>query len=270
MSLAELQALFWRAVREAAPPEGLDAVFVSRAGMGATRRMEIYHSAYWARHEQCLKETYPRVWHALGDAGFRRLTASYIAERPSVSPCIEWAGEALPSHLRTHGAALSLPSWLADLAQLEWARIVAWTAPDEPSRISAASLADAQSVTRRMRMAPCLSVLHVQRQAFADFCEGGLCTVPAQPTEPTQPVAERQQTWVALWRSHKRVHTLALEDDHGRALDQARSGATLALACEELDELAEPERTLERAIAMVAQWISRGWLIGWEDEHGET
>lgn len=256
MSLADLQALFWRAVRDDCPPAGLDDAFVSRGALDATRRMEIYHSAYWARHERCLQETFPCLLAALGADAFRRLTASYISARPSNHPCVEWAGQDLGDHLRQHASELGLEPWLGDLAQLEWARIVTWMAEDTPAQLKAESLGTEQSVNQRMRMAACLQLVYVQTRALSAFCADAV------------PDRAQPQTWVALWRK-QRVHTLALAADQGRALEQALCGAPLARVCAELDELEDPQRTVERATRMLSQWISRGWLIGLEDHHGQ-
>ena len=244
MNLTELQALFWQAVREDTPPVSLSDAFLARGALGSTARMEIYHSAYWARHERCLKDSYPQLLAELGEQTFRKLTAHYIATHPSQSPCIEHAGRALPCHLRAHATALGIEAWLAELAELEWARIAAWISA-EPSRKLTRSELAAHATTRPLRTDPSLQLVHVHARAFAQL-RG------AAPADAS--------AWIVFWRADTAIRWLELASDEWRALARARAGATLAGACAHF----EGADAGERAATALRAWLRRGWLVSWE------
>ena len=75
MQLIALQQLFWDAVRASRPPVGVREQFLDHGALDAVQRMNIYRSAYWARHDKCLRETYPRLLELIGDDAFHDLVA---------------------------------------------------------------------------------------------------------------------------------------------------------------------------------------------------
>src|SRR5688572_6937578 len=98
-NLAQLEELFWRAVRSDRPLVELEAAFVGSAELSAARRIAIYRSAYWCRQERVLADTFSVVQAIVGDQCFRRLAAVYLKQHPSQRCAIEWVGCRFPEFL---------------------------------------------------------------------------------------------------------------------------------------------------------------------------
>jgi hypothetical protein len=199
--------------------------------------------AYWARHERCLQETYPRVLARVGEGMFRTLVESYIERVPSTVACIEHAGRLFPDHLASSFERSHHDADLADIARLEWARVQALMAADASGPLDVATLAKPAAGERALRTAPSLSVLRVRPGAWSD----------SHTTE--------QSPWVVVWRGNRGVHELEVDDEQGRALACAAQGASLAAVCSEF----RGDDAVERASVALMQWVRRAGIVGLED-----
>lgn len=233
MKLAALQDLFWQSVRAQRAPTAVKEEFVARGELSAVKRMQIYRSAYWSRHEKCLQETYPEVLSRVGGTAFRTLVAGYVTKHPSTSPAIEQAGSRFAEFVAEQIGGDDIDETLADLAKLEWARVHALTAPNPTGLLTAAAFREAGAAEKPVLTVPALVVLQLR-------------------TDRTQ-VAAR---WIAVWRGRDGVRETELIDEEGRALTRAVRGETLAAVC---DEFADPDATT-RAATTLGRWIDRGWL----------
>lgn len=252
MKLAALQELFWQSVRAQRAPDAVRTEFVSRGSLGAVRRMQIYRSAYWRRHEICLQESYPRLLSLLGEARFRALVAAYIEQHPSTYPAIEWAGRELPAFLKSlrRDSVLVQPEGadlLAGLAAVEWARLQVRMERDTKD-FDPASLADPNVAEAKLHLSPALCVVKVSQAAWL------LAQEPAAEGEIKSQHDDEQ--FLVLWRGRGGVKELPVDAEQGRALTRASQHETLAEVCSEFEE---PGAT-ERAMAAVGQWIGRGWI----------
>jgi len=251
LKLASLQELFWQSVRAQRAPEAVREQFVSHGSLGAVRRMQIYRSAYWRRHEICLQESYPRLLSLLGEARFRALVAAYIEQHPSTVPAIEWAGRELSAFLRSlpRESALVQPQGaelLSGLAAVEWARLQVRLERDAKD-FDPASLADPNVAQVKLHLSPALSVVRVSRAAWL-FAQESAAELETK--------SQQDPLFLVVWRGRGGVKELVVDAEQGRALTRASRHETLAEVC---SEFAEPEAT-EHARQAMTQWIGRGWI----------
>lgn len=251
MKLASLQELFWQSVRAQRAPDAVREQFVSRDALGAVRRMQIYRSAYWRRHEICLQESYPRLLSLLGEARFRALVAAYIEQHPSTVPAIEWASRELPGFLSSlpRESELVQPEGselLAGLAAVEWARLQVRLERDAEA-FDAASLADPNVADAKLHLSPALCVVTVPQAAWL---------LAQEPGAEHEIKSQQDPLFLVVWRGRGGVKELAVNVEQGRALTRASRHETLAEVC---SEFAEPDAT-EHARQAMTQWIGRGWV----------
>ena len=233
MKLAETQALFWEAVRARRAPAALREVFVSRGELDADARMQIYRAAYWSRHEKVLQDSFPALLERVGAPTFRKLVAGYIERHPSTEVAIERAGQGFPAFVSS-AAALGEPcAALGELAELEWARVLAVLAEDPPRAFDPRALAAAGATQHPLGMLPSLSLVVVDSQA------------------------------IAVWRGQRGALEAQLLDDEARALTRALRSESLSAACAEFSG----DAATARAERVLTGWIGRGWIVelkSWE------
>ena len=98
----------------------------------AFERLEIYNRSYWFRLLESLSDDFPGLVAVLGWTAFERMAKAYLLECPSASFTLRDLGSRLEAWLRAHPRHTGPNPVLAlDMAQLEWAHIVAFDAPGE-------------------------------------------------------------------------------------------------------------------------------------------
>ena len=132
-SLHEVQRGFWRSIAERPGcsrsdfDPGLIAAVRPDAHLESTGRIQVYADAYFLRLRDVLTEDFPTVAKILGAEKFERLAQDYLRAFPSEHPSVRHLGRAMAEYI---GSRSDLPSYLADLAQSEWAMIDAFDAPN--------------------------------------------------------------------------------------------------------------------------------------------
>jgi hypothetical protein len=266
MNLAQLEALFWRAVRAECPPPELELEFVGSAALGATRRMGIYRHAYWARQERVLADTFPRVRAVTGEARFRHLVASYLKAHPSEQPAVEWVGRRFPDLLAAHA---ELPAYTADLARLEWARLEVLLAPPSIAlRMDALqgldlarARAELSSSARLLDLSPqALDAWRDHERAAASEKGRVLPPAAARPRGRTHGAASRDLRGEVLscvvWRHEHRVSHRTLDATEHEALALLCAGHDFSRVCA---IFADPGAA-EAAARCIGRWIQDGLL----------
>lgn len=270
-SLPEIQRTVWRLIRapEGVAPAlaamaaageplagGLESLVLGDERMSAVERLEVYANMYFFRILDVLKEDYPALLAAVGDAAFHDLVTAYLIEHPSTHPSIRWVGRHLPSFLARRALGRERP-WLADLARLEWAILDAFDSPDAAplGADRLAALCSEEWPGARFRFTPSLAVLEcgwpVDR-LWDDAVHGReLQTPPARPTS------------VRVWRQELRVFQRALDAAEAAALRAALRGDDFAAVCEALADVAGDDAP-ERAAAILARWFADELVIGVE------
>jgi hypothetical protein len=106
------------------PPEEAERVVTPSRALSGLERLAIYNRAYYARLLECLRESYPVLFHALGEDAFGSFALDYLQKYPSRSYTLNDLGANFPRYLRESRPddepGPSWPDLVIDLATLEW------------------------------------------------------------------------------------------------------------------------------------------------------
>jgi hypothetical protein len=241
-NLAQLEELFWRAVRSDRPVLELEAELVGSVELSAARRMGIYRSAYWMRQERVLMDTFPVVRALVGDARFRRLAAAYLNQHPSERPAIEWIGHRFPDALASHA---DLPGFVHDVARLEWARLeVLLASPSVALGLDA--LRGLDFAAARAQLCPSVRVLHLCKVALQAWRDHTTLTT----------VGGEERIGCLVWRHGHQASHRALDPTEHAALELLRGGHDFARVCTVFSGPGDAEA----AARCIGRWIRDGLL----------
>jgi hypothetical protein len=242
--LREVQQLFVASLGNGPEVRNLSALVDSREPE-CRKRIGVYVNAYFLRLKEVLSEDFPRTLRVLGHDAFARLVPEYIAHYPSQDPSLIWFGQKFPEFLRT--ASVKQP-WLAELANLEWSRIEAFSAP--PCDIL--TLADLAKIPAAewaaIRFAPVLSLrfLHCQ-WAVHDLLVG-----------ESAACVKVQRTSLRVWRNADyqvlHAHMDDLEAAARRRVIDKRPFA------EVIEVYADTPHAPAQAASLLARWLADGLL----------
>jgi len=271
--LARIQQLISQLVRE---PEGVAAALRKNADgalarelastvrsterMSAAERLEVYANAYFFRIHDALKEEYPALAAAVGDAAFNDLVALYLLDFPSRHPSLAHAGARVARFLDEQPRARPLVErfpWAADLARLEWAIQFAFDGPDarslRPEDVARIAPEDWADLGLTLHPTAALLELAWPVCALRRACDAGT---------PVTPPAGAAPEHVLVWRREERVSYRVVDDLEASALATvargARFGEILEHAAERLDDDAAP---LQGA-AWLRRWVTDAVVRG--------
>jgi hypothetical protein len=117
-SPAEIQLALAERILGGDAPE-LEAWIDVPPGVDAGERLSAHTDGYPARICESLCETYPALFHILGDATFAALAERYLPFVPADQTNLNFIGSALPDFAAGDSLARDLP-FLSDLARFEW------------------------------------------------------------------------------------------------------------------------------------------------------
>jgi hypothetical protein len=248
--LAAIQQRLWQLITA---PDGVGevpaALLRGDAHAPAAARLSVYANAYFARILGALREDYPALAAALGEAAFHDLATAYLVAHPPERPSLRDAGARVAAFLGgdTPEAAFFRVRWpfAADLAALEWAIVDAFDAPDAPplSREALAHLAPEAWERLPLRLHPAAALLSLdwpvhRLRAAADAGEP-LPTAGLAP-EPTP---------IYVSRHGERVRFRCVSARDASLLAALREGTTFGALCEHLGDPAD-----------AAAWLSESTL----------
>ena len=222
--------------------------------LSAAERVRIYARMYALRLRDALALDYPALLAALGDDAFDALAQRYVAAHPSDRPSLRDLGRHLPGFLRRDRG---VPSWQAELAQLEWAMVEAFDAVDEPLLERSTLAALAPDGWPALRIAPVRSLqLLTLTHALDTVRERLLAKEPAGDV-PVESVLLR------VWRQDLVVYVRRVPLLEMAALRWLHRGSTFAELCGWLADgtaLDESEDATATAAGLLQRWIGDGLL----------
>jgi hypothetical protein len=247
-SLYEVQRLFWESVAVQPGRDSIAPAFVRLVrGYDDTdrkTRIGVYADAYFLRLRDVLGEDFPRVAALLGDR-FDEVVKGYLEAFPSRWPSVRRLGHALSEFLRRR---TDTPKCLADLAELEWARIEVFDAPDA----ECATIEDFVSIPAeawpalRFSAIPAIKILRAQYPVHHLWSGERSLEVTAGETS------------LRVWRANDcRVFHALMDKRELAAIRKMISGAPFAAICETFADLPEPGAAQESA-ALLVRWIEDG------------
>lgn len=250
MRLASVQEMMFQAVTgEGALPE--TAALVRGGALTAEDRVGIYAEMYWLRMRDTLRGDFPLLHRFLGDEDFDVLVAKHVKRSPSTHYSLGRLGAGFGQTLR-EAAPADLP-WLADFAELEWARAESFVAPDAPSLVigALAELNDETFTHARLVASPSVRLLtptwDVLPMWRALEAEGDARSVQVDSIRAP----------VVVWRQGFKVFHVALSAAEGRALLSVLQGLGLPTVCEAFAEAAEP---VQAAFQAIGSWVNEGMM----------
>ncbi|MEA3220258.1 DNA-binding domain-containing protein [Immundisolibacter sp.] len=217
----------------------------------AARRLAVYHSAYRLRLTEALAADFPLLCGLLGEDGFARLAADYIAACPSRSFTLRDFGHALADFLAHHERYRRRP-WLRATAIFEWSLLAAFDAADV-AHLRMADLAGvppAQFPRLRFRIAPGVQVLRLRwnvPQAWRALQEG-------TALEPPQRLPAGVDC--LIWRREERVYFRTLPLDEAALLKALMKGRSFAAGCGALARVGVDADAGRRAAELLTTWLA--------------
>jgi len=247
-----VQRLFWESVAVQPGRDSIAPAFVRlvRGCDDSDRktRIRVYSDAYYLRLRDVLREDFPRLAALLGSERFEDAASGYLEVFPSKQPSVRHLGRAVAEFLRRRE---DIPKCLADLAQLEWARVEVFDAPDAES----ATIGDFVSVppdawpALRFSTIPALQTFRAQYPVHQLWSGDESLDVAAANTS------------IRVWRANDcRVFHATMDERESAALRKMISGEPFAAICETFADLPAAEAA-EEATALLARWIEDG-IIG--------
>jgi hypothetical protein len=248
-SLYEVQRLFWESVAVQPGRDSIAPAFVRlvRGYDDSDRktRIGVYADAYFLRLRDVLREDFPRVAALVGSEQFDGVVKSYLEAFPSRWPSVRHLGHALSEFLRHR---TDTPTCLADLAELEWARIEVFDAPDA----ECATIEDFISVpadawpTLHFSAIPAIRTLCAQYPVHHLWSGGKSFEVTTAETS------------LRVWRANDcRVFHALMDRRESAAIQKMISGEPFAAMCETFADLPEAGAAQESA-ALLVRWIEDG------------
>lgn len=229
---------------------GLAELVRSHGPLDAAARVGIYARMYRARLTEALAEDHPRVAAVLGPEAFTAAAQAYVAAHPSTHPSLRWFGRGFADFLAARAVEGS-PPYLADLARLEWTRLMVFDAPDaEPLDLATVRRIPASAwPSTRFEPIPALGVLRAAWPVHRVWDDAG----GARAWEP-------EVVWLRVWRHGDEVFQVPMDHIEQVALDHVRAGDDFGTTCEGLATLVAVDDVAATAAGMVLRWIDDGVL----------
>jgi hypothetical protein len=222
-------------------------------------QLEIYANAYVLRLVEALRDNYPALHHALGDADFDVMARRYLERYPSTRASIRWFGDSMALFLQERDPWRQVPV-LSELAAFEWAVRHTIDAADA-DRLTTETLLSVPLQDwgeLRFDLHPSVTLLSLQWNAPQLWREltdaatdpSGGAIEPAR--QPLHWLVYREPDLASGWRS--------LTDMEQVVLERLQQGATFADLCACI-ALHDPGDAATRAAGLLRLWIEQGILI---------
>lgn len=203
---------------------------------------------------EILRHDFEAVERVVGEALFRRLAVEYLDAHPPSHPSVRHLGRRLAGFLETHALADRFP-WLAELAQLEWARGEMIDGPDsEPVTPEAlAAVAPERWPELRFGLVRAHQILRLDYPVHRVW----MATREARPLPDT---LEAEPTHLITWRQGITVNHRRISAEEAQLLNGFGEERTLAEIGLRLQQAA-PDRDNGQFIATaLRRWVPTGLL----------
>jgi hypothetical protein len=209
-------------------------------------RFAVYRNNVMVSLIDALADTYPVVQTLVGEEFFRAMAREFAQNNPPRSAVMAYYGRDFADFVAAFPPAASVP-YLADVARLEMARVMAYHAADvatiDPQVLQAALADPEQLMSLRLGLHPSV---HVIESSFAIFSVWAAHqgTVDALTVDP-----DVAQT-VLVYREGLDVDSMELAAGAGTFVSTLLSGQTLADAVQAANSL-DPEFDLTNALTLL-------------------
>jgi hypothetical protein len=242
----------------------LEQMFAGSPGLLPAEQIEVYREQYWLRHSASLGEDFPGVVFLLGKERWQKVSRRYLSRTDSSAFALRDLGASLPAHIEGEIAegtlAEPLGSMAREMAQLEWAYVDVFDAPDEPEldATRVASIAPDQWPLATFAVSGALRLLEFD-YSTPDF-RRAVKREEASSGDLPERFGERSY-WV-VYRRERGLWDKQVSEPAYRLLEELSRGAPLVPACEQVvARLPEAQARLEdELMTWFTLWGKLGWI----------
>lgn len=249
-ALAQRQAAVLGAIldEDATLPEGW--------GERQARGLAIYRNNYRSALVEALRSTFERTERLVGDTAFARAAAHHCITHPPNGWTLDLAGEGFAE---TCAALFAGDPDVAELAALEWAMHLAFTARDTatltPEGFAAATAKFGEHDWERftldlMPSLRCLPATYDLLRLWSSLAGEGEADLVSLDVPQI----------AVVWREGECPAFVLRPEREGRALESFRAGARWGEVCGTLAAALGEEKGIAEAGAMLARWVAEGWI----------
>ncbi|WP_114970830.1 DNA-binding domain-containing protein [Rhodoferax ferrireducens] len=218
-------------------------------GSDPTMRFAVYRNNVMVSLIDALADTYPVVQELVGEEFFRAMARAFAQAKPPRSRIMAFYGHDFAEFVASFPPAASVP-YLADVARLEMARVLAYHAADVASidlQALAAALADPETlVSLRLMLHPSVHVINATFAVFSIWAAH-------QDATRTPPVDPDVAQAVLVFRNGLDVDTLELAAGTAQFASALQTGQTV-LEAAGVASSDDPEFDLSHALALLLRW----------------
>lgn len=240
-----------RALQAELQAERVEAIMRPDARLGVADRMAIYNTAYHSRLAACVADDYEGVGRALGEAKFDEVCRRYVVAHPSTSPNLNLYSAHFPAFVAEQRDLGVDPSFLGELARLEWAMMEVLHAPPVPpldlSPLATAS-PEAQA-SMRLFPSPALRMVKLAYPANAWF----QASLEGEPP----PIPGPEASVTAVYRQDWRIWRMDFTPVAAQVIDALLTGTPLGEALGAITPGEDDGTVVER---WFQDWVSSGFF----------
>jgi hypothetical protein len=239
-----------------------DRTLLASPGLSAADGLAIYQRGFFLRIAHCMREQFPALCHALGEALFNDFVAEYIRDKPPESYTLHDLGRRFPGWLdETRPDRDAAPEqreiwadFIIDLAQYERQVFVMFDAEGHEGK----PFADADTPDRLLRLQPCFALGAYRFPVAVYYHDVRLSRSPTPPA--------RAPSFVALARTDYLTHTIPLREPHHVFLSALRDGGGVddgiaAVAAHLAIPTEEARRSWRAPEGIRRRWLAAGFFI---------
>ena len=215
----------------------------------ASPGLAVYHHAYRAQLEECMRETFERTWAWLGDEAFHDAIRHYVDTHPPGS----WTISDYGAHFKDLLDVLHPDSpEVGELASLDWSLRRAFDGPDGPSLTLEAMPQEIDWDHATIRLVPTLRLLDIRSNCGALWS--------AMAAEKVPPAVEYfvETATLRVWREGHRCRFQTMDASETYALTYVMQGASFAELCGYLTNVLGDDRGISMAGEWLATWMRDG------------
>lgn len=251
MSLPDLQNRFIAAMFDRNQRVDAAALVREHGELDAVQRVGIYRNSVHGILLQYLGSLFAVTQQLLGEAFFGQLSDEFVDHVPPTRPFLAEYGGDLPDFMRQHTALQNMP-WLADVAQLEWARHQAWNAVNQP----VSDFADIMNMDEEQQATLCFQMPWSAQLLQSPYAIHQVW-VAHQPEDfpeklPLERIHIHQQTYLLIWRAGRKLQQLELDETTWQFLSAVQQSTALPRLT---------ERFQEQLPVLLTNAMQRGWIL---------
>lgn len=252
-SVAELQRHFQNFVMHGS--REVHDVIIGDERASAEERLNVYFDAYRIRLLGILETEFPGIGALTTGDQFRELGLKYLDAYPSGYPSVRWFAQHFAELVEAEQERLGLPH-LAEMARFEWARGLAFDAPDSDALRpgSLANLPGEQWPGLRIALHP-----SVQQVDFAFNTDELWRSIKAGEALP-RAEARADPAACCVWRRDLTIYWRVLDAAEAAALGDFANGHDFAEVCANLSNFREPSEIPAMAATFLSQWFADGLI----------